>query len=173
MNGHVVGINSSKIVATGYEGLGFAIPSDTVQPIVSDLIEYGYVKDRAMLGITGAYVDRMSASFYGLTQGFVVEKATSEEAQKAGLEMYDVITAIDDTQVTSASTISSYIANKKPGETVTPDGGESFLRKIRAGEAGALREFRRIQLIRVQVFFINLLFFKQEGRGLRRVPPAL
>ena len=101
MNGHVVGINSSKIVATGYEGLGFAIPSDTVQPIVSDLIEYGYVKDRAMLGITGAYVDRMSASFYGLTQGFVVEKATSEEAQKAGLEMYDVITAIDDTQVTS------------------------------------------------------------------------
>lgn len=119
MNGHVVGINSSKIVATGYEGLGFAIPSDTVQPIVSDLIEYGYVKDRAMLGITGAYVDRMSASFYGLTQGFVVEKATSEEAQKAGLEMYDVITAIDDTQVTSASTISSYIANKKPGETVT------------------------------------------------------
>lgn len=119
MNGHVVGINSSKIVATGYEGLGFAIPSDTVQPIVSDLIEYGYVKDRTMLGITGAYVDRMSASFYGLTQGFVVEKATSEEAQKAGLEMYDVITAIDDTQVTSASTISSYIANKKPGETVT------------------------------------------------------
>ena len=106
-------------MATGYEGLGFAIPSDTVQPIVSDLIEYGYVKDRAMLGITGAYVDRMSASFYGLTQGFVVEKATSEEAQKAGLEMYDVITAIDDTQVTSASTISSYIANKKPGETVT------------------------------------------------------
>ena len=44
MNGHVVGINSSKIAAVDYEGLGFAIPSDTVQPVVSDLIEYGYVK---------------------------------------------------------------------------------------------------------------------------------
>ena len=44
MNGRVVGINSSKIAATEYEGLGFAIPADTVQPIVTDLMEYGYVK---------------------------------------------------------------------------------------------------------------------------------
>ena len=68
MNGHVVGINSSKIAAVDYEGLGFAIPSDTVQPVVSDLIEYGYVKDRPMLGITGQYVDRLSAGFYGLSR---------------------------------------------------------------------------------------------------------
>ena len=117
-NGYVVGINSSKIVSTSYEGLGFAIPSDTVQPIVSDLIEYGYVKDRAMLGVTGLYIDRLTASFYGLSQGWCIEKATSANAQKAGLTMYDVITAIDDVQVTSANTIASYIANKKPGETV-------------------------------------------------------
>ena len=52
MNGRVVGINSSKISATEYEGLGFAIPADTVQPIVTDLMEYGYVKDRPMLGLS-------------------------------------------------------------------------------------------------------------------------
>ena len=46
--GQVVGINSAKISATGYEGLGFAIPAETAQPVISDLIEYGYVKDRAM-----------------------------------------------------------------------------------------------------------------------------
>lgn len=45
LNGLVVGINSSKIAATEYEGMGFAIPSTVVQPIVSDLIEYGYVRD--------------------------------------------------------------------------------------------------------------------------------
>ncbi len=50
--GQVVGINSAKISATGYEGLGFAIPIDTAQPIISDLIQYGYVKDRAVLGIS-------------------------------------------------------------------------------------------------------------------------
>ena len=119
MNGHVVGINSSKIAAVDYEGLGFAIPSDTVQPVVSDLIEYGYVKDRPMLGITGDYVNSMQATFLGLNQGFVVNEVVSENAKASGLQKYDVITAIDDTQVTSSSTIENYIANKKPGDTVT------------------------------------------------------
>ena len=119
MNGHVVGINSSKIAAVDYEGLGFAIPSDTVQPVVSDLIEYGYVKDRPMLGITGSYIDRLSAGFYGLSQGYYVAEVVTDNAKASGLQKYDVITAIDDTQVTSASTISNYIANKKPGDTVT------------------------------------------------------
>ena len=119
MNGHVVGINSSKIAAVDYEGLGFAIPSDTVQPVVSDLIEYGYVKDRPMLGITGSYIDRLSAGFYGLSQGYYVAEVVTDNAKASGLQQYDVITAIDDTQVTSASTISNYISNKKPGDTVT------------------------------------------------------
>lgn len=119
MDGHVVGIVSSKIVSTEYEGLGFAIPSDTVQPIVSDLIEYGYVKDRPMLGISGQYIDRMTASFYGMNAGYYVVQVTSENAQRSGLQRGDMITAIDDTQVTSANTISSYIAGKKPGDTVT------------------------------------------------------
>ena len=89
MNGHVVGINSSKIAAVDYEGLGFAIPADTVQPVVSDLIEYGYVKDRPMLGITGEYVDSMRAAFLGLKQGFVVNEVVSENAKASGLQKYD------------------------------------------------------------------------------------
>ena len=116
--GHVIGINSSKIVATGYEGLGFAIPSNFVQAIVSDLMEYGYVKDRAMLGITGEYIDSMTAGFYGFESGMYVAGVNAEEAIASGLRKGDVITAIDGTPITSSSTISSYIANKKPGDTV-------------------------------------------------------
>ena len=63
MYGQVVGINSSKIVAEGYEGLGFAIPIDDAQSVISNLKEYGYVKDRAVLGITGQYLDSMSGPF--------------------------------------------------------------------------------------------------------------
>lgn len=118
-NGLVVGINSSKIAATDYEGMGFAIPSSIAQPIVSDLIEYGYVKDRPMLGIKGTYLDRMQAGYFGFSQGFCVGSVDTENAKASGLQMYDVITAIDDTQVTSSSTIASYIANKKPGDKVT------------------------------------------------------
>lgn len=119
MNGHVVGINSSKIVSTAYEGLGFAIPADTAQPIVSDLMEYGYVRDRAMLGVTGQYIDRMTASFYGMSSGFYVTQVNSEAAQQAGLQRGDMILAIDDTQVTDETTITTFLAQKKPGDTVT------------------------------------------------------
>ena len=119
MNGHVVGINSSKIVATGYEGLGFAIPADTAQPIISDLIQYGYVKDRPMLGITGQYIDRVTSMFYGLTPGYYVAEVRTQAAQDSGLQKGDVITAIDDTQVTSSSTVTAYLAGKKPGDKVT------------------------------------------------------
>ena len=119
MNGRVVGINSSKIADTNYEGLGFAIPSDTIQPVVSDLMEYGYVKDRPMLGITGGFINQTVAGFYGGISGFYVNEVVSEEATRSGLQRGDIITAIDDTQVTSATTIATYIADMKPGDTVT------------------------------------------------------
>lgn len=119
MNGYVIGINSSKIAATEYEGLGFSIPSDTVQPVVSDLIEYGYVKDRPMLGITGGFINQLVASFYGGVSGFYVNEVSSQEAVKSGLQRGDIITAIDDTQITDENTIATYIAGKKPGDTVT------------------------------------------------------
>lgn len=118
-DGLVVGINSSKIAATDYEGMGFAIPSDLVQPIVSDLIDYGYVRDRAMLGITGAYLDRSMATFYGLPQGYCVGELVTASAKASGLQERDFITAIDGTQVVAENTISSYLATKKPGDKVT------------------------------------------------------
>ncbi len=119
MYGLVIGINSSKIVATGYEGLGFAIPIDTAAPIIQNLMDYGYVKDRPMLGISPEYVDSMTARFYGLSEGVYVMRLNSDEAVASGLEVGDVITAIDGTPVTSMNVLTSYIADKKPGDTVT------------------------------------------------------
>lgn len=116
--GQVVGINSSKIVAQGYEGLGFAIPSETVQPIVSDLIKYGYVKDRAVLGISGQYLDKMTASFYGFPTGMYVYSVNSQQAFDSGLEKGDIITAIDGKEITSFSSLTGAVAQKKPGEKV-------------------------------------------------------
>lgn len=50
--GQVIGINSSKIASTEYEGMGFAVPSETVKDIVENIIAHGYVTGRAVLGIT-------------------------------------------------------------------------------------------------------------------------
>ncbi len=117
--GQVIGINSSKIVSTGYEGLGFAIPSDTAQPILTSLINNGYVKDRAALGVSGTYIDSMTAQWYGLSSGMYVASVNSDEANNSGLEKGDVITSIDGTQVTSSTTVTSVVTQKKPGDTVT------------------------------------------------------
>ena len=119
MKGQVVGINSSKIVATGYEGLGFAIPIDTAQPVVSQLKQYGYVKDRAMLGVTGDYIDAMTARFYGLQSGFYVSSITSQYVSSAGIQKGDVITKVDGKTVTSRNIVTTATAAKKPGDTVT------------------------------------------------------
>jgi 50S ribosomal protein uL3 len=117
--GEVIGINSAKISATGFEGLGFAIPSDIAQPIIDDLITYGYVKDRAMLGISGQYLDALTGRFYGLPQGEYVAALNTEYAAASGLREGDVITAIDSTPLASEGLIRSLINHKKPGETVT------------------------------------------------------
>lgn len=118
MYGQVVGINSSKIVAEGYEGLGFAIPIDDAQSVISNLKEYGYVKDRAVLGITGQYLDSMSAQFYGLTSGMYVASVNNESVSSAGVTQGCIITKIDDTDVTNSATITSYVSKKKPGDKV-------------------------------------------------------
>ncbi|WP_286167147.1 trypsin-like peptidase domain-containing protein [Clostridium sp. D33t1_170424_F3] len=119
MYGQVVGINSSKIVATGYEGLGFAIPIDDAQPVISNLKDYGYVKDRAVLGISGQYLDSMSARFYGLTPGMYVASVNNQSVVDAGITQGCIITKIDDKAISNSSTITSYVSKKKPGEKVT------------------------------------------------------
>ena len=103
---------------TGYEGLGFAIPINSAQEIISQLKEYGYVKDRAVLGVTGQYIDSMTSRFYNLPTGFYINAITNEALTSAGIQKGDVITAIDGKDVTSQNVITSVVNSKKPGDTV-------------------------------------------------------
>ncbi len=120
MYGQVIGINTAKISESGYEGLGFAIPIDDAQPIISDLMQYGYVKDRAMIGITYQYVDELTARFNGLSAtGLFVYGLTTDNAKNSGLTWGDLITKIDGTEITSSSTVTGILAKKKPGDTVS------------------------------------------------------
>ena len=140
MKGQIVGINSSKIVATGYEGLGFAIPIDEAQPIISELKQYGYVKDRAVLGISGQFIDSMTSRFYGLPSGMYVASVTSSAVSNAGIQKGDVITKINGTEIASQNTITAVITTKKPGDTVTlsvtrPLSGQTFTATVKLSQA--------------------------------------
>ena len=90
VDGKLVGINSAKYVATGYEGLGFSITVEEALPIVESLKEYGEVKGRSRLGVTGMIIDELVANRYGLTPGFYVNEVTNENA--GTLKAGDVIT---------------------------------------------------------------------------------
>lgn len=104
--GEVIGITSSKIADTDVEGLGFAIPMDFAKPIIEDIIEYGYVKDRPATGISGQTVSSSMARYYGLPTGVMVtEVAVDSGAELAGIQEYDIITEIDGVAITSMSDI--------------------------------------------------------------------
>jgi Trypsin-like serine proteases, typically periplasmic, contain C-terminal PDZ domain len=118
MNGDVVGINSSKIAATGYEGLGFAININDAQPIISSLKNYGYVKDRAILGITYQVIDEMTASFYRLPSGIIIQSVTSRNAADAGLKKGDVITQVAGQPIIEGTELLAAIKSRKPGDTL-------------------------------------------------------
>lgn len=104
--GEIIGITSSKIADTDVEGLGFAIPIDYAKPIIEDIIEYGYVKDRPATGISGQTVSSSMARYYGLPTGVMVtDVAVDSGAELAGIQEYDIITEIDGVKITSMSDI--------------------------------------------------------------------
>ena len=75
--GQVIGIVSAKIAATDYEGIGFAIPTETAKPIIEEIIANGYVSGRAKIGITGTTIDSVTARYYDVPEG--VQIITIEE----------------------------------------------------------------------------------------------
>lgn len=102
------------------EGLGFALPINDVKEIISDLIEHGYVTGKPYLGVQVNVVDE-SVQRYGIPAGAVVEYvAEGSCAQKAGLQVNDIITAIDDTAVDSPSALTAALSSDyKAGDTAT------------------------------------------------------
>ncbi|MEG1993922.1 MAG: trypsin-like peptidase domain-containing protein, partial [Oscillospiraceae bacterium] len=67
--GQVIGITSSKISSVDYEGIGFAIPISDAQPIINDIIDYGYVKGRVKIGVTLEPIDEILASMNNVPTG--------------------------------------------------------------------------------------------------------
>ena len=113
MYGQVVGINSSKIVAQYYEGMGFAIPVSKAKPIIDQLLATGYVTGRTRLGITGQNV------LYGNPKGVIIVAIDEGESSFKGTnaQVEDVITAIDGNEINSLSALANQLLAYKPGDT--------------------------------------------------------
>ena len=98
--GQVIGINSSKIAATDYEGIGFAIAMTEAKPIIDDLLNYGYVKDRVKIGISYTEVDAILAKLNGIPAGIYVEAVEQDsDAYAKGIRQGDIITHINGKEI--------------------------------------------------------------------------
>jgi len=121
MYGQVIGINSAKVTGDGYEGLGFAIPVNDAIPIIHDLQNFGYVKNRPMIGISFQLITEMVSRYYNYSVPaglLITEIDQSCDIATKGVEINDIITKIDGKDITSANDVYSILQGKKPGDTV-------------------------------------------------------
>lgn len=117
--GQVVGITTSKIVSETYEGMGFAIPSQTVKSIVDTLVKNGYVEGRVKIGISGIAVTSDQASNYNIPQGIYVQSIVSGgPCDGTSLEEGDIITEVDGETITSFADVYAILETHKPGDKI-------------------------------------------------------
>ena len=146
--GEVVGIVSAKYSSTGSngetaEGLGFAIPINDVSSMIQDIMTNGYVSNRAYLGATiGTLNASMAQQYrYDITEGaFVYSVEDGGPADQAGLQLGDVITAIDDTEITSLDDLTAARKSYTAGDTCTLTvyrQGETIILQLTWGAAPA------------------------------------
>lgn len=121
-NGELVGIVNAKQSATEVEGIAFAIPINNVLDILSDLKEYGYVTGKVDLGIDFTDITSDETAFYyGVNQTgcYVLSVNSGSNAEKAGVTRGDLVTKVNDTDVSSSSDITTALEKAEVGDTVT------------------------------------------------------
>ena len=124
--GQVVGINSSKIASTEYEGMGFAVPTSTVKEIVDELIKNGYVSNRPVLGVS--FVPATQNQTYSiivkankLPAGAIVIDSIMNGSDLLNTEVKegDMIIAVNGKDLDTYEVLLEVIENGKVGDVLT------------------------------------------------------
>lgn len=130
MQGQVIGINSSKIASTDYEGMGFAVPSSTAVDTANSLIKNGYVAGRAKIGVTynaitsynnsDAILSALAEKGFKDAKGTMVISQVSSDSDLANkqVKQYDMIVAVNGKTMTSTDVMTQVLSDSEPGDTV-------------------------------------------------------
>lgn len=122
--GELIGIVESKASAVGVEGLAFALPINTVSPIINDLIENGGNAQTAnatpAVGVVISDVSEENAQYYGLeSAGVYIAQVTGENAMKAGFQPEDRIVSFNGKEIKDSNSFITLVRKCKVGDTVT------------------------------------------------------
>lgn len=120
MYGQVIGITNMKALSTGVEGIGFAIPTASIRPIVNALLADGRVSGRVSIGITVGAVSSAASEYYDLPDGLYISAvAEGSDAEKQGIQSGDMLLAVNGQAVTTTYDVSAAKDGLKVGDTVT------------------------------------------------------
>lgn len=118
--GELVGINSSKIVSEEYEGMGFAIPSNTVVEICKKIIEKENSPEPYIgISISAKYTPEVLKYYNFPTGAVVLSVADGSPAAKAGIVRGDIITEFDGKEIKDYTILEDLMTDSTPGDTVT------------------------------------------------------
>ena len=125
-NGQVIGINSSKIADENYEGMGFAVPSETVKEIVDDIIANGYVTNRAKLGISYGVVSQsqdysMIVQLKGYPAGSIIIGAIQSDSSLANTkaQVGDLIIKVNGKDMDDSDLLFDLVQQGSVGDKLT------------------------------------------------------
>ena len=124
MYGEVIGITTAKYSGTtgsgaSIEGIGFAIPIDDVEPLIDDIIDYGYVTG-AYMGVRVQDTDAESAEMFGLPTGaYIVSVDEGGAADRAGIQPKDIVIALGEYEVSNTTELTRALRKFKAGDTTT------------------------------------------------------
>ena len=140
--GEVIGINTFLISPSGaFSGMGFAIPTQIVHPVVDSLVRYGKVS-HARMGVGITDVTPENAKFFDVkdSNGAVVTQVEPDSpGAKAGLRVGDVITELDGQKVSDAGQLQMQVQEKQPGTKIALQvmrDGKSVAVPLTLGEIG-------------------------------------
>ena len=117
LKGQVIGVNTAKLAAAGVEGMGYAIPSNTVKNIVDTLMEEGSV-ERPFIGITGSGITDAMKERYALPSLgiYVMEISAGSGARDGGLKAGDIITSFNGIPVLAMEKLQEEVAKTQVGD---------------------------------------------------------
>lgn len=122
LNGEVIGINTVKYASSEVEGMGFAIPISRATPIINELMSREILADeeKGFLGVAIQDVTEEIANTYNWPIGvYVTEAQEGGSAEKAGIKAGDIITKVNDTEITAGTQLKEKITSYRTGTEVT------------------------------------------------------
>lgn len=120
IEGQVMGINSSKIVAQNFNGMGFAIPANEVQTIADQIMKTGHAT-HPDIGISGYSLTSVPQAYWPnvpVDYGVWIRSVTGTPAKQAGLQANDVIVGLDGKTIQNIADLRTYLFQHKPGDKV-------------------------------------------------------